>query len=689
MKIMENNRKKTITSLSKSDKENETKKIEVDEDEITASTNFSDKMEFTVEDINIKTDLDPQLQKIILSRDKGQKMNTSFVQESIEGELVVDVLAVLRNPEEEVPGLNVVSTIGDVVTGTVEINKIEEVEENPNVISLKGAREVSPHLSVSIPEIRARQSDIQTSLKIANQNIDGTGVIVGIVDYGCDFTHENFLKPDGTTRILYLWDQFRQQNSMSPKEYPYGREFSSEQINTALHQSDPYSALSYNLEEKEHGTHVMDIAAGNGRGSGSSGVAPKADIIFVHLSSERNLENFGNSRRLLEAVEYIFRRAESLGKSAVVNLSLGTHGGPHDGSTPVERGLDFLLSKPGRAVVISAGNSWMRKSHASGRLLSDQSRNLGWEIFNSDTTSNELEVWYNGDSELEVTLITPAGQRVGTARLNETKDISLQGNAFARIIHRASDPLNGENQVNIFLLPGISGIWNVELKTISHSASEFHAWIERDDDNINFNRKNQSKFIVADADPTSTIGSISCGKHSIVVGSYNAAVIKRDISSFSSEGPTRDGKQKPEVSAPGHEIRAANSGSQNGIVSMSGTSMAAPHITGVVALLMQIAGKPLTITDLRSALTSTARREFNANNDWDSRYGNGRVDTIAALSTQVSSLPISELTSNSELTSGTQLIPSLNSLLNLIANGSQGAKIRLRLEVEVEPVYKH
>jgi hypothetical protein len=197
----------------------------------------------------------------------------------------------------------------------------------------------------------------------------------------------------------------------------------------------------------------MGIAAGNGRGSGTPGVASGAEIIFVELAGGdiSQAESFGNSKRLLDAVAYIFEKAQELGKPAVVNLSLGTHGGPHDGSTPIERAFDALLEVPGRAIVISAGNSFERRSHASGSVSASQPRRLRWEKFATDRTSNEIEVWYDGGAALDVSLVFPSGQRLGPVSLGTTAVIRQNGADVGRIIHRKKDPLNGDNQIDIIL----------------------------------------------------------------------------------------------------------------------------------------------------------------------------------------------------------------------------------------------
>lgn len=664
--------------------------------EATAGNVAEADAEYSIEQTQeVETNLDPQLQDLLMSMRGGGEADPALVQESEQGTLVADVLAVLRDPRQPVPGLNVVRLIGDVATGTVELNQIEAVRNDPNVVSLKGARKVTPNLEFSVPEIRATQDDLRGALPTGTPAVDGSGVIVGIIDFGGDFAHRNFRNEDGTTRILRLWDQRGPANTMSPAGFPYGREFRSQDINNALHTSNPYTTLAYNPGVRAHGTHVMDIAAGNGRGTGAPGVAPKADIIFVQLSSGDfgDEESFGNSRRLLEAVDYVFTRASEMGKSAVVNLSLGTHGGPHDGSTPAERGFDQLLQTAGRAIVISAGNSFEDRSHASGRIAPNTSRTLRWEKFSGDPTGNELEVWYSGPPSLEVTLVTPTGQRVGPVRAGNTARVRRQGEEIGRIIHRANDPLNGDNQIDI-LLDGVApvGVWGVELRATAATV-DFHAWIERDDDDPGLGVPNQSRLVAADNDGSSTIGSISCGRDTIVVGSYNAAVTGRDISGFSAAGPTRDGRQKPEVSAPGHRINAASSRTGNGLVRMSGTSMAAPHVTGLVALIMQAAGQPLSVAQIRRAVSGVARRNPPPGAGWHPRFGFGRVDAAAAVRSVLAPVPQAVAVGNQNgntlaAREGGDHALSLERLLGSLTGGAPASKIRLLFEVEIEQAGK-
>jgi subtilisin family serine protease len=632
----------------------------------------------------ILNELDPNLQEVILADKAKEPHDPNIARMSDDGRILVDVIAKLKDADVDVPGLEVVRKISNIVTGTVAVEDIELVRRHANVTSLKRATEVHRELGFSVSEIEATAPHLNG---VSANPVDGNGVIVGVVDFDFDFQHNNFRNADGSTRLLFLWDQQGGASSMSPQGFGYGREFTADMINAALQTSDPYGALAYEPEEEAHGTHVSDIAAGNGRATGRSGVAPGASIIFVQLHGGdfREEESFGNSRTLLEAVDYIFEKARQMGRPAVVNLSLGTHGGPHDGSTLAEQGFDALLEEPGRAIVIAAGNSWGRKSHASGVVTASTNRSLGWEIRQGDATTNELEVWYQGGRSMDVSLVTPGGTRLGPVRPGTTVPLQSAGQRVGSIISRVADPNNSDNQINIILSPQLpKGTWRVELSTSEPSEIPFHAWIERDD-------RGQSSLSEPDNDPTHTIGSISCGERTIVVGSYMPTVLNRDISRFSSEGPTRRGREKPEVSAPGDQILAAASRTQ-GAVRMSGTSMAAPHVTGAIALLMHVGGSNMTADQIRQALITTARKQPQGGSGWQSRFGFGRISARSALLTQVSQ-PVSAITKAIERqmsVANSEAEPSawMDGLLERVTNTAHRSRSRIRVEIEVEPMDK-
>ncbi len=669
--------------------------------------------------------MDPRLQGAASAEKENpeQLLSEAFARMSAGGRQVVDVIAELKDPGQDVPGLAVVTQHGLLVTGTVEVSDLERVSSHDNVLRLSGGDRVVGELSICLPDIQGRPLDLRPAFPPGANVPDGTGVIVGIVDYGCDFLHQNFRKADGKTRVLFLWDQNggASEETPAPVPYGYGREFSASVLDQALaresapppllqnpfHPQDPqneaYQFLGYfpsSPQAPAHGTHVMDIAAGNGRGTGAPGVAPNADLIFVHLFEsqdpllDESRQSFANSTRLVQAVDYIFRKARELGRPAVVNLSLGTYGGPHDGTRDADRIFDTMLAEPGRAIVVAAGNSFFLRTHAAGEVSSDSPRVLTWQIRSTGRSiDNEVEIWYPKGSLLEATLIDPQGQSIGPLQLNNPPehDVLVENSLVMRLRH-LPDPINQDNLLNIFLFPGSglpAGNWRIELRTADATKVRFEAWIDRTFSTV------QSSFVETDATSQQTLGSIACGKRIIGVGAYNARGTGRPIASFSSAGPTRDDRQKPEISAPGGEIgngsgvQAAWSLTHTKTVSMAGTSMASPCVTGLVALLLQESQQSLTAEQIRQVLIDTARRNPPTGNGWHPRYGHGRIDAKSAVAALVAPLAGARQAASVEyLSNGEGTAPVMaatDGVLERMAALVATNRLRMRFQVEIEP----
>ncbi len=545
------------------------------------------------------------------------------------GQSLLDVIARLRDRDKPVKGLAVSRKPGQgqIVTGTVPADEMDNVRADENVLSLKAATGLHLCLHHSVPAIHCDPESLFLGSKNGAETfpgLDGSGVVIGIVDVGCDFRHKNF-RYGNMTRIHCIWDQSAKSGA-PPKGFEYGREITAEEINHALRHGDAgaYQALGYAPPIAAHGTHVMDIAAGNGReealfgGKPSSprpaetshpGIAPNATIVFVQLMNDPN-GFLGNSRQLLEAVEYVFEKADQLDMPAVVNLSIATSGGPHDGSTLVEQGFESLLAeKPGRAIVVSAGNSRLQRSHTAGTVASGQPANIRWYT-DPGKAKNQMEVWYSGmqeDAGLTVRLRTPDGVTLPQAiRLGETWDLfedEREGAAWlGRVSHREKDPDNGDHQVEVCLPHLEVRPWEIELSREGGGVS-FHAWIDQEDLGVSrFEKPVESH----------TINSIGCGRNLITVGAFDTS--ERESLRLSYEaaaiGPTRNNPRfpeiqgKPDVSAPGVAIVAARA--HGGVTVMSGTSMAAAHVTGMTALLFQLAQRAgrgrLWIEDTRALL---------------------------------------------------------------------------------------
>jgi len=531
------------------------------------------------------------------------------------GQLLEGILR-LEDPASAPPSFRVVSQFNRICTGRFPAEQTWGIRQHPNVISLKAARPLGIHqengnlADLELPRQTGAQSNLTTPFT-------GRGCIVAALDFGLDFAHPNFLNPDGTTRLVAFWHQGATYNPAHPNRFGYGRVYSREDINAALRASDPYQALGYHpaisdTGEGSHGTHTLDIAAGNGRAGGSrAGVGADADLGFVHLSTPRLgvVGDLGDSVRVLEALDFVDRTAR--GRPWVVNLSVGRTAGSHDGTSLVEQGMHELLRLgPGRAIVQSAGNYRSADLAVEGWIRDGEYRDMEWIIDPADTTANEIDAWYSGKDRFVIAIRPPDGGDFVEVKLGEVADLKHNGDLVGRIYHRKNDPNNRDNHVEVFLYPGAPpGTWTVRLIGDYVISGRFHAWIERD-----LARPGaQSRFDAIITSQQYTLGTIATSPLVITVGAYDANAEETPLAPFSSCGPTRDERRdKPELLAPGVDVVAARSIPRGAVrqegllIARSGTSMAAPHVTGTVAAIFEAAGRPVSIDEIRDCLERSA-----------------------------------------------------------------------------------
>ena len=531
-------------------------------------------------------------------------------------------------------GLPVLGNTGSIVAVDVTPLELMRLLEEEDVVYIEPAWKAKPHLDVSVPAIGVDE------LHGLSPAVLGEGVIVGAVDTGIDYSHLDFrydANGDGyeeSSRILAIWDQ---------TFGLFGIRYSQAEIEDDL--AAGYGADAGTVRQSDidgHGTHVMSIAAGDGSASeyGFVGVAPKASLIIVKTT-------FFTSD-ILSGVEYVFDTADSLGLPAVVNLSLGGQEGPHDGTSLFEQGLDELADGPGRAIVVSAGNEGDQDIHASSTL---HGGSMSYEIDPGDTQV-ELSIWYPGASRFSVA-ITPPGETpivvpwgTETGVLVTTAGIVRVDNAWAGV-----NPNNGDNEVFVRIY-GLSTFtpWRITVSDAG-GGGRFDAWVT------------SGTAALIGGDSASTVDEPGNADNVITVGAYTTKATwpsqsgDQDYTSqytvgtmayFSSRGPTRDGRTKPEVVAPGAWICAAlseDAGWQStfvhpdGVHSMElGTSMAAPHVSGTIALMLSV-DPDLTPSDIRGVLTSTATQNGRTGSVPNPLWGWGKLDAAAAVQEVIASGP--------------------------------------------------
>jgi hypothetical protein len=334
--------------------------------------------------LQVNTSMDPRLQLALANYRVGKRGPELASTAGDEIAVIARVNSVeMWNSLADIdPGVVLGKTVdgSTIVTGRLPVKRLEAVRTDKNVLSLKASQPIHPTLKATIESMEVSDALLP---KGTSPN-GGSGVVIGIVDFGCDFAHQNFRQKNGKTRILNLWNQ-------GAATWPgggvtYGRAYSRQEIDQALAAANPYITLGYGPSNElggTHGTHVMDIAAGNGNGTDQPGVAPKADIIFVEaaatniawMSADTAHQAFGDSTQLAEAVRFVFDTAGD--RPCVCNVSLGTNSGPHDGTSLVEQALDSMVrERPNRAVVIAAGNSQTDDIHTNGTVKAGEDHQI-------------------------------------------------------------------------------------------------------------------------------------------------------------------------------------------------------------------------------------------------------------------------------------------------------------------------
>ena len=525
----------------------------------------------------------------------------------------------------DMPDLVVNARLGDVVSVTGSSHTVNALIKDPVVIDIEESRPSSrPDCERSLPFVRVKETYQAQAGPFAER---GAHALVAIIDDGIDVLHEAFLDSDGRSRIVGIWDQTDPDISPdNPAGVGFGHFHTADDIARYLHKQKVPESLSRN---GSHGTHVASIAAGRRCGTFAGGVAPEARLLVVISNAD---EPTGYSTAHLAALAFIDQQATELVLPVVVNVSQGMNAGAHDGKSPLERTFDGFSDsgqKPGRIVVKSAGNERSRRGHAKLTVPPGGADDLRWRCPPGPVREVHLELWWDSANRYRFQFRSPTGDPAPWVDLHQPEaEKYFRGQGEYRLILTRQHTDNGDSLLRIQHRCGRSlrdGEWTLVVEAVKVCRpGDIHAWIERD------GAEPLTEFVNHDTEEMTL--SIPGTSHDVItVGAVDARYPVR-TGAFSSFGPTRDCRDKPDICAPGVQIHAALQGSVNDVVAMDGTSMAAPHVTGAVALALSKAvsdGKNLpTGPQIKSRLKQNT---IFRNAYWDRGQGFGILDVTALL----------------------------------------------------------
>lgn len=390
-------------------------------------------------------------------------------------------------------------------------------------------------------------------------SLKGKGIIIGIIDSGLDFTHKEFITDYNSSRLLCVWDQ--SVDGAPPVGFVFGTEYDRDMINSALNYANPLPFRDY----AGHGTAVAGIAAGN------SGIASEAHIICVklgHKGSERTTD-------ILRGVKYLIDKAEMFKMPLVINISYGMNNGSHSGNSLFEECLNSLCGKWKTSIIAATGNEGGSGHHFSSTMTTGKTEEVEF-VFPSPSVNLYLDIWKSFNDNLEFELISPNGISSGIITSRDTSRLIRFAGCTVAVQYKPVTHYSRKQEI-IFLFDTynfIVGIWRMRIYCKSSVDGRIDLWLPTVAEVTE-----STSFLRPDDSMTLTLPSTV--ENVISVGGYSSLL--NSIAAFSGKGGYE--LHKPDIAAPAVDIYSCKAG--GGYDSFSGTSMAAPFVSGSAALMME------------------------------------------------------------------------------------------------------
>lgn len=512
-------------------------------------------------------------------RERSAELDVGYDSEGREWELIIKYSGSLE-PVRKV-SVSVTELMNGYAVIVVREDRIGELAAFPEVEYVEKPKSLYFEADVG------RQASCIDTVQAAPYDLSGRGVLVGIIDSGIDYENPDFRNDDGTTRIAAMWDQSVPGNP--PAGYTEGTEYTREEINEVLLGAGVSPGESagtvLSRDTSGHGTAVAGIAAGNGKGSAGRqyrGAAPEAELLIVKMGIQRQ-GGFPRTTELMMGVDYVMRKALSIRKPVAINISFGNTYGSHDGTSLVERFLNDMSNIWKNVICIGSGNEGASAGHAAGRVTDDEAAVQELAVQEREPSLG-VQVWKSYVDEMDISVVSPSGERVGPFREILGPQRFILGNTELLIYYGEPKPYSVRQEIYISFIPVQSyvdsGVWRIILTPRRLVDGTYQMWLPA-----------QAALNVGTAfltpDSTSTLTIPSTASLAVTVAAYDARTFS--YADFSGRGPAAvyEGSDvpKPDLAAPGVLVNAPVPG--GGYRAFSGTSFAAPFVTGSAALLME------------------------------------------------------------------------------------------------------
>lgn len=557
----------------------------------------------------IENQLNLSLDSTMEERDKSLELNVGYDEEDRTWELIVKYHGELERIASEliqveilINGYAIVTLPENLVESFANLEEVEYIEKPKRLFFQISQGKIA---SCILP------------LTVQEPFLTGAGTIVAVIDSGIAYDHMDFRNKDGSSRILELWDQSVTPDSEKgwepPEGYTLGTLFTKSQIDAALAQPTRQEMLAVvpSIDQSGHGTQVAGIAAGNGAlvNGRYQGVAPESELLVVKLGTARP-DGFPRTTELMRALNYVVNRAIYYGRPVAVNLSFGNTYGAHDGSSLLERFLDNVAEIGRTVICVGSGNEGAAAGHVTGNFWEGtlsgfpggnssnppqggrnpgtaQEQRVELAVANYERSLN-VQLWKQFQDIFQLTIQAPDGSRHLILLDREGKQTLRMMNTTILVYVGEPTPYSMDQEIYMDFIPVEQyvdgGVWSFIMVPQRIVTGVYYFYLPSENI-LNTN----TRFYRPTPEATLTIPSTA--EKVITVGAYDP--VFDSYADFSGRGylntldgiTIRTGVVKPDIVAPGVGIMTTSR--DGGYTSVTGTSFAAPFVTGSAALLME------------------------------------------------------------------------------------------------------